>query len=56
MNPILTDNEFSSDDESENSNPNKGVNYMAFTSVVKSEAVEVSETLEDIEQTNILKE
>lgn len=56
MNATLIDNQSNSDDESENYNPNEGVNYMTFTSVVKSEPVEEIEMLEDLEQFDSSKE
>lgn len=40
MNDTLTNNESSFDKQSENSNPDKGENYMVFTSMVNSESFE----------------
>lgn len=56
MNGTLTDNVSSFNNQSKNSKSNKGGNYIAFTSVVKSEYIEEGETLEDIKQYNSLNE
>lgn len=49
MNATLTTNNSSSDIQSESFIPNERENYMAFGSVVKSETIEESETLDYIE-------
>lgn len=56
MNITLTNNELSLDDESENSNHDKGLNDMSFAFVVKIEPVEVNERDEDIEHSDYLEE
>lgn len=48
MNASLADDESSFNNQCENSNWNEVLNYIAFTSVVKSKHVEDSETLEGI--------
>lgn len=50
MNITLFNNDSSSDDKSKNSNVDKGVNYMVFAFVIKSDLVEENERDEDIEQ------
>lgn len=40
MNATLTDAKSSSDNQRENSNPNNGDNYMAFTYMVNSKSLE----------------
>lgn len=56
MNASLADDESSFNNQCENSNWNEVLNYIAFTSVVKSKHVEDSETLEGIKQSDSLKE
>lgn len=44
------------DNENKNSNPNNGVNYIAFASIVKSEPVDVNERDDDVDQFDSSKE
>lgn len=44
------------DNANKNSNPNNGVNYIAFASIVKSEPVDVNERDDDVEQFDSSKE
>lgn len=52
INDTLTDNESSIEDKNENFNSDEGLNYITFTSIVKSELGEENEKNEDLGRLN----